>query len=128
MRKAEIILNNLPYKNFECYNAQKTIENIIRFLNGDKLYFYEQWSKSGGRFHLLKKGFTDSIRHIMSKSNIDFDFGNDAPKGGAIGDFIKIKRKNKRITSEFIALIESKLNRKLGTCKPNENPNFKANI
>ena len=98
MKKSELIFNNIPFKNLECYNAQKTIENIVKFLKGEKLYFYDRW------------------------------FGNDAPKGGATGDFIRIKRTNSRITSEFISLIENKLNRQLNTVKDNENPNFKANI
>jgi len=128
MKKSELIFNNIPFKNLECYNAQKTIENIVKFLRGEKLYFYDKWHKNGSHFRLSKTGFTASVMRIMSDASVNFEFGNDAPKGGATGDFIRIKRTNSRITSEFISLIESKLNHKLGDCKPNENPNFKANI
>lgn len=125
MKKSELIFNNIPFKNLECYNAQKTIEKIVEFLRGEKLYFYDRWHKNGSRFKLVKTGFTASVMQIMSNANINFEFGNDAPKGGVTGDFIRIKRTNSRITSEFISLIESKLNH---TVKDNENPNFKANI
>ena len=128
MRMAEKILDNIRYKNLECYNAQKTIENIIRFLNGEKLYFYNKWSKTCGRFKLLKHGFTESVRDIMSKSGIKFELGNDAPKGGAVGSFIQITRTNKRITNDFIMLIENKLNRKIDSVGDNENKNFKINL
>ena len=128
MKKSELILNNIPFKNLECYNAQKTIEKIVKFLRGEKLYFYDRWHKNGSHFKLSKAGFTESVRNIMSKSGINFELGNDAPKGGATGDFIRIKRPNSRITNDFISLIESKLNRQLNTIKDNQNPNFKANI
>lgn len=128
MKKSELIFNNIPFKNLECYNAQKTIENIVKFLRGEKLYFYDRWHKNGSHFKLFKAGFTESVRNIMSKSGINFELGNDAPRGGATGDFIRIKRPNSRITSEFISIIESKLNRQLNTIKDNQNPNFKANI
>lgn len=128
MKKSELIFNNIPFKNLECYNAQKTIENIVKFLRGEKLYFYDRWCKNGSHFKLRKTGFTASVMRIMSNANINFERGNDAPKGGATGDFIRIKRTNSRITSEFISLIENKLNRQLNTVKDNENPNFKANI
>lgn len=128
MKKSELIFNNIPFKNLECYNAQKTIENIVKFLRGEKLYFYDRWLKNGSHFKLSKAGFTASVMKIMTNSNINFELGNDAPKGGATGDFIRIKRTNSRITSEFILLIESKMNHQLNTVKDNENPNFKANI
>lgn len=128
MKKSELIFNNIPFKNLECYNAQKTIEKIVKFLRGEKLYFYDRWHKNGSHFKLSKAGFTESVRNIMSKSGINFELGNDAPKGGATGDFIRIKRPNLRITNDFISLIESKLNRQLNTIKDNQNPNFKANI
>ena len=128
MKKSELIFNNIPFKNLECYNAQKTIEKIVKFLRGEKLYFYDRWHKNGSHFKLSKAGFTESVRNIMSKSGINFELGNDAPKGGATGDFIRIKRPNSRITNDFISLIESKLNRQLNTIKDNQNPNFKANI
>ena len=128
MKKSELIFNNVPFKNLECYNAQKTIEKIVKFLRGEKLYFYDRWHKNGSHFKLSKAGFTESVRNIMSKSGINFELGNDAPKGGATGDFIRIKRPNSRITNDFISLIESKLNRQLNTIKDNQNPNFKANI
>lgn len=128
MKKSELIFNNIPFKNLECYNAQKTIENIVKFLRGEKLYFYDRWHKNGSHFKLSKAGFTESVRNIMSKSGINFELGNDAPRGGVTGDFIRIKRTNSRITNEFISIIESKLNRQLNTIKDNQNPNFKANI
>lgn len=128
MKKSELIFNNIPFKNLECYNAQKIIENIVKFLRGEKLYFYDRWLKNGSHFKLAKAGFTASVMKIMSNANINFELGNDAPKGGATGDFIRIKRTNSRITSEFILLIESKMNHQLNTVKDNENPNFKANI
>lgn len=128
MKKSELIFNNIPFKNLECYNAQKTIENIVKFLRGEKLYFYDRWLKNGSHFKLAKAGFTASVMQIMSNANINFELGNDAPRGGATGDFIRIKRTNSRITSEFILLIESKMNHQLNTVKDNENPNFKANI
>lgn len=128
MKKSELIFNNIPFKNLECYNAQKIIENIVKFLRGEKLYFYDRWLKNGSHFRLAKAGFTASVMKIMSNANINFELGNDAPKGGATGDFIRIKRTNSRITSEFILLIESKMNHQLNTVKDNENPNFKANI
>lgn len=128
MKKSELIFNNIPFKNLECYNAQKIIENIVKFLRGEKLYFYDRWLKNGSHFKLSKAGFTASVMKIMSNANINFELGNDAPRGGATGDFIRIKRTNSRITSEFILLIESKMNHQLNTVKDNENPNFKANI
>lgn len=128
MKKSELIFNNIPFKNLECYNAQKIIENIVKFLRGEKLYFYDRWLKNGSHFKLAKAGFTASVMKIMSNANINFELGNDAPRGGATGDFIRIKRTNSRITSEFILLIESKMNHQLNTVKDNENPNFKANI
>lgn len=128
MRLAEKILDNIRYKNLECYNAQKTIENIIRFLNGEKLYFYNRWSKNRGHFRLLKQGFTDSVEDIMSKSGIKYELGNDAPKGGATGSFIQITRTNKRITNDFITLIENKLNRKIDSIGEHVNKNFKINL
>lgn len=128
MKKSELIFNNIPFKNLECYNAQKIIENIVKFLRGEKLYFYDRWLKNGSHFRLAKAGFTASVMKIMSNANINFELGNDAPRGGATGDFIRIKRTNSRITSEFILLIESKMNHQLNTVKDNENPNFKANI
>lgn len=128
MKKSELIFNNIPFKNLECYNAQKTIENIVKFLRGEKLYFYDRWLKNGSHFKLAKTGFTASVMRIMSDASVNFEFGNDAPKGGATGDFIRIKRTNSRITNDFISLIERKLNRQLNTIKDNQNPNFKANI
>lgn len=81
MKKSELIFNNIPFKNLECYNAQKTIENIVKFLRGEKLYFYDRWCKNGSHFRLSKTGFTASVMSIMSNANINFEFGNDAPKG-----------------------------------------------
>ena len=70
MKKSELIFNNIPFKNLECYNAQKTIEKIVKFLRGEKLYFYDRWHKNGSHFRLSKTILSElnALIHVLQMS------------------------------------------------------------
>lgn len=55
--------------------------------------------------------WTKEVCEILAKNNIDFESGNDAPKGGVCGEFVKLTNKSflKSIEkAKKVALIEKK--------------------
>lgn len=48
-------------------------------------------SYSCGRGH--KSIWTDEVAYVLRKNNISFECGNDAPRGGANGEFVKLTGK-----------------------------------
>lgn len=76
-----------------------------RFANLDTLLIEGIWhgkTYSGrGRFTTLTNGDHLSMIEALRNLGIDFKVGNDAPRGGGIGDYVALTEKGKRQVKEY---------------------------
>jgi len=76
-----------------------------RFANLDNLLINGIWhgkTYSGrGRFTTLTNGDHLSMIEALRNLGIDFKVGNDAPRGGGIGDYVALTEKGKRQVKEY---------------------------
>lgn len=100
-------------------NIAATIDNIIRFKNGNLCHSYydmcnelsniakwakypdviriypNRWVKSRGRYKLLS--FEGHLVHLLKSCNIDYNHGN-SKRGGRESDYIELKKPDMRLS------------------------------
>ena len=91
-KQAELALNSIA-KNSNAYKS------CVKLLN----YGVTRTGSSGySKGYANKSVWTDMVVYVMNQTGIAFEKGNDAPRGGANGEFVRITDKNilKRIEKE----------------------------
>lgn len=64
--------------------------------NGSKVYFNK--TSGIGRYTTI---LSDNPHDYLTDWGIDFEYGNDAPRGGKLGEFIQLTAKGKRQCKEY---------------------------
>ncbi len=73
---------------------------IAFFSKKEKLYIYE--TKGTGRYrHIDTNSTTDYVIDLCNKLNLKMIRGNDAPRGGKLGEYIQIKRVNRQLIDKL---------------------------
>lgn len=92
--------NMAKWKNYE-----QIITNLIDFFEGEKIRINDTWRTSRGHFSLIANAEGRKALKILKAANVRMIFDNDAPKGGALGNYFKCYRKNTMASKFFKGLL-----------------------
>ena len=80
-------------KRLEKINVSKTSSSyklLTEWLNASDNYVIRPcWTSGRGRF-CTNLDYTEQLKHLLTSLNVRYESGNDAPRGGKCGNFIKI--------------------------------------
>ena len=86
-------------------NCELVITNLVAFFEGKKIRLNESWTHSRGHSSLLANAEGRKALKILKTVNASVNFGNDAPRGGAVGAYFKCLRKNANAAKFFRELL-----------------------
>ena len=89
------------------------LATLVAFFEGKKIRINEGWTHSRGHSSLIANSEGRRALRILKAVNVSVNFGNDAPRGGAVGAYFKCLRKNARAANFFgdlLFLQKQKLN------------------
>jgi len=72
--------------------AYKIVLKILTDENYAKGKVRTCWTSASGRF-TTNMCYVEQVSYVLNEIGIKFEYGNDAPRGGVHGDFIKILTK-----------------------------------
>lgn len=81
------------------------ILNLIYFFEGEKIHVNDSWKCASGHYSLRANAIGRKVLRILKTVNIRVSFGNDAPRGGAVGAYFKCARKNATASKFFSGLL-----------------------
>lgn len=81
------------------------LSNLIAFFEGEKIRINEGWKQSRGHSSLIANAEGRKVLKILKAVDVSIDFGNDAPRGGAVGAYFKCLRKNTAAATFFADLL-----------------------
>lgn len=81
------------------------LSNLVAFFEGEKIRINECWKQSRGHSSLCANAEGRKLLKILKTVNVSVQFGNDAPRGGAVGEFFKCARKNAAAATFFADLL-----------------------
>lgn len=96
MKKIDRIIAALPSNRDHRFNA---LTVIIKLARGENVHLYWGWTNRFRR--LSKETGVSAAMAALDRAGVSYEQGNDAPRGGSLGDFIKLTR---RIPSAIPAL------------------------
>lgn len=94
--KAITVINRIAKKNLICKsgkvknNYRVIIEYCLQSLANNKRISLHAWRKSCGRYSLVDYQDNAALRDLLGLMGIKYTEGNDAPRGGADGDYLAI--------------------------------------
>ena len=86
-------------------NYQFVLDTLISFFDGEKIRLNEGWKNSSGHSSLIANSEGRHALRILKAANVRVIFGNDAPRGGAVGAYFKCLRKNANAVAFFRELL-----------------------
>ena len=86
-------------------DRELVLSNLVAFFEGEKIRLNEGWKQSRGHSSLCANAAGRHTLRILKAVDVRVQFGNDAPRGGAIGDFFKCARKNASAAEFFRNLL-----------------------
>ena len=81
------------------------LSTLISFFDGEKIRLNESWKQSRGHSSLIANAEGRRVLKILKTVNVSVNFGNDAPRGGAVGAYFKSARKNAAAAKFFRELL-----------------------
>lgn len=87
-------------------NYQLVLSTLISFFDGEKIRLNDGWKNSRGHSSLIANSEGRHTLRILKAVNASVNFGNDAPRGGAVGAYFKSVRKNSNAVAFFRALLD----------------------
>ena len=87
-------------------NYQLVLDTLINFFDGEKIRINAGWKNSRGHSSLIANREGRRVLEILKAVNVRVNFGNDAPRGGAIGNYFKCHRKNAIASAFFKSLLD----------------------
>lgn len=103
MKKIEKIAAAAPANREHALNGLLV---LIRLFSGHRVHIYEGWSKSGGRYKLMDATGVNTAKVFLSEGEINYTYGNDAPRGGMPGQYLQLPRRSARMVAELTDLFE----------------------
>lgn len=89
------------------------LSNLVDFFEGKKIRLNDGWKQSRGHSSLIANAEGRKVLKILKAVDVSVEFGNDAPRGGAVGAYFKRARKNAKAATFFgdlLFLQKQKLN------------------
>ena len=81
------------------------LSNLVDFFEGKHIHTNNGWKQSGGHSSLCANSEARHTLRVLKAADVRVEFGNDAPRGGAVGDFFKCLRKNATAAEFFKGLL-----------------------
>ena len=82
------------------------LSNLVAFFDGEKIRINESWKQSRGHSSLIANSEGRQVLKILKSVDVRVQFGNDAPRGGAVGAYFKSARKNSNAVAFFRSLLD----------------------
>ena len=79
--------------------------NLVAFFEGKHIHINEGWKQSRGHSSLIANKEGRKLLKILKAVDVSVQFGNDAPRGGEVGNYFKCLRKNTSAAEFFKGLI-----------------------
>ena len=79
--------------------------NLVAFFEGKHIHINEGWKQSRGHSSLIANKAGRKLLKILKAADVSVQFGNDAPRGGEVGNYFKCARKNASAAEFFKGLI-----------------------
>ena len=86
-------------------NYELILSNLIFFFEGGHIHVNDGWKQSRGHSSLIANKEGRQVLKILKAVNVSVEFGNDAPRGGAVGAYFKCARKNASAATFFADLL-----------------------
>lgn len=105
------IVRALPAKLEKSATFSGTVSALIGLFRGDRVHIYAGWNVSGKYCNLNVNADVSRAVAIINEVGLflELEHGNDAPKGGRVGDYWQFRRSNIRVVrflTKFLALRE----------------------
>ena len=81
------------------------LSNLIAFFEGKHIHVNDSWLCSRGHSSLCANAEARHTLRVLKAANVRVQFGNDAPRGGAVGEYFKCLRKNTTAATFFADLL-----------------------
>ena len=81
------------------------LSNLVDFFEGKHIHINNGWKQSCGHSSLLANKEGRHTLKVLKTANVSVMFGNDAPRGGAVGAYFKCLRKNTAAATFFADLL-----------------------
>lgn len=79
--------------------------NLVAFFEGKHIHVNEGWKQSRGHSSLVANKEGRKLLKILKTVDVSVQFGNDAPRGGEVGNYFKCLRKNASAATFFADLL-----------------------
>ena len=86
-------------------DRELVLSTLISFFDGEKIRLNKGWKQSCGHSSLLANAEGRQVLKILKSVDVRVNFGNDAPRGGAVGAYFKCLRKNSNAVAFFRELL-----------------------
>ena len=94
------------FSNMQKWKDYKLVlSTLISFFDGEKIRLNESWKQSRGHSSLCANAEGRKVLKILKSVDVRVQFGNDAPRGGAVGAYFKCLRKNSNAVAFFRELL-----------------------
>ena len=77
------------------------LSNLVDFFEGKHIHLNDGWKQSRGHSSLIANKEGRKLLKILKTADVRVEFGNDAPRGGAVGNYFKCLRKNTSAATFF---------------------------
>ena len=81
------------------------LSNLVDFFEGKHIHVNNGWKQSSGHSSLIANAEGRKVLKILKAADVRVQFGNDAPRGGAVGAYFKCARKNTSAATFFADLL-----------------------
>ena len=81
------------------------LSNLADFFEGEKIRLNEGWKQTRGHSSLCANCEGRHTLRVLKTADVRVQFGNDAPRGGAVGAYFKCLRKNTAAAKFFRELL-----------------------
>ena len=86
-------------------DCELVLATLISFFDGEKIRLNDGWKQRRGHSSLIANAEGRRVLKILKTVNVSVNFGNDAPRGGAVGAYFKSARKNAAAAKFFRELL-----------------------
>ena len=92
-------------------DRELVLANLVFFFEGGHIHVNEGWKQSRGHSSLIANKAGRHTLKVLKAADVSVQFGNDAPRGGEVGNYFKCLRKNTSAAEFFRkVLAEAKTN------------------
>lgn len=86
-------------------DRELVLSNLVEFFEGKHIHINEGWKQSRGHSSLIANCEGRKVLKLLKAADVSVVFGNDAPRGGAVGNYFKCLRKNASAAEFFRKLL-----------------------